>query len=236
MKKIIKISLFVLILGVLAFLYNWNTIFDCDKDFETNLPNGYHKGIFGVYMYRSYDSEGCKITKLKVEGADKSSFEVLSNFYSRDENHVYYEYTFPDPSVNRIEEADPVTFEVLVEDSSSMYQYAIDKNHLYLRDRIIENANANTFAVLENGYSRDHKSVFWEEIQIVGADPESFKIIDFPFSKDENHVFNGAEIDKSFDAQSFSSTGENNFFQDKSGLYYCAFNSDLFDYVCKKTE
>lgn len=105
-----------------------------------------------------------------IEEADPSTFEFLNGSYSKDENNVYEERStyFPgwkikwaDPSTfqvleistyakdknfvywlgNVIEEADPLTFTVII---WSLYFWK-DKNHVYHLSRVIKGASPETF-------------------------------------------------------------------------------------------
>lgn len=74
------------------------------------------------------------------------AFSVLSDGYTKDCDHVYYE--------NRIvKKANPDTFVVLKDG------YARDDKHVYFRDRIFA-AEAKTFTVLQDGYAKDSKHFY----------------------------------------------------------------------------
>jgi len=71
-------------------------------------------------------------------------------------------------------------------------KYGADKNNVYFKTRKIKPANPKTFSIInDEGYSKDDKNVFLESDEVLLADPRSFEIIEFPYSKDKNHVFCG---------------------------------------------
>jgi len=59
----------------------------------------------------------------------------------------------------------------------------------------------NTTQVLY--FARDNSHVFWEDKIVAGADPATFKAIDFGYGTDKNHVYYRTAVVKGADPQSF---------------------------------
>lgn len=71
-------------------------------------------------------------------------------------------------------------------------KYAKDKNAVFYHGRLIEHADPRSFQVIhESGYSKDNNRVFLDDQIIVLADPATFEFLEFPYSKDSDHVFCG---------------------------------------------
>ncbi|MBP6812793.1 MAG: DKNYY domain-containing protein [Saprospiraceae bacterium] len=71
-------------------------------------------------------------------------------------------------------------------------KYAKDKNAVFYHGRLIENADPKSFQVIhDSGYSKDKNRVFLDENIIVLADPATFEFLEFPYSKDSDHVYCG---------------------------------------------
>ncbi len=95
--------------------------------------------------------------------------------------------------------------------------YAIDKNHVYRSGSLIEKADPKTFVVLsENGYSKDLHYVFLDNEVVIFANPNTFQVIQWPYSKDDQRIFNGTlpmdvddvrlfEVIKSSEGRSYTS-------------------------------
>lgn len=89
--------------------------------------------------------------------------------------------------VKFIDVADSETFKVLKNKN-----YALDKNHVYMRSHIIEYADSKTFTLIDNGdYSKDTKHVFFKSYIVIKANPITFEVLEWPYSKDDKHIFCG---------------------------------------------
>ena len=99
----------------------------------------------------------------KIEIADYISFTVLSQFYAKDKNHVYF---FGDI----LENVDKDTFAVL----SGFY--AKDNKHIYFGDRIFQNIDFASFKALNNFYAKDKNSVYLSGEKVKNANPKTFDI------------------------------------------------------------
>lgn len=87
----------------------------------------------------------------------------------------------------RAMDVDHATFEIL--DNST---YAKDKNSVYWRGLEIPNADPETFMVVtENGYAKDQHKVYLDNEVVIFADPNTFEVIAWPYSKDDQRIYNG---------------------------------------------
>ena len=72
-------------------------------------------------------------------------------------------------------------------------KYALDNNNVFYEGNIIREANPSSFAYIGNkGYSRDDKNVFLFQYKIPYSDPNTFEVLEFPYSKDKNNIFSGS--------------------------------------------
>lgn len=83
----------------------------------------------------------------KIEIADYISFTVLSQFYAKDKNNIYF---FEDI----LENVDKDTFSAL----SGFY--AKDDKHIYFGDKIFQNVDFDSFKALNIFYAKDKNSVY----------------------------------------------------------------------------
>lgn len=72
--------------------------------------------------------------------------------------------------------------------------YGADKNSVYYMGRKINQANPESFIILSRGsydYAKDNRYVFLDTEVVLHADPISFEVLEFPYSKDKNDVYCG---------------------------------------------
>ncbi len=123
--------------------------------------------------------------------ADKESFLVLSEYYSKDKNNAYYR------NKKILAPLDLATFEVKED------YIPVDKNNVY------------TFkAYDEIGEENDEILVIVQE-----ADPKTYKSLDYNWDMDRNHVFLHNKATKELDVGSFKILGSH-FCEDKNAVYY----------------
>ncbi|MDR2148999.1 MAG: DKNYY domain-containing protein [Tannerella sp.] len=129
-------------------------------------------------------------TPQKLENADRETFVVLSEWYAKDKNRVYY-HSNPDIYV------DAPTFEVEVDGDNYILR---DKNHVYRLVRsnepsekerefkVVPDANPATFRELGNKWSKDDKTIYYN-YEKTDADLQTFMNISEYFSKDKNYLY-----------------------------------------------
>ena len=84
---------------------------------------------------------------------------------------------------------DNPSFKILANES-----FGADKNAVYYEGRKIKHAHPESFTTLTQnafGYAKDSRRVFLDTEVILKADPETFEVLEFPYSKDKNDVYNG---------------------------------------------
>jgi hypothetical protein len=72
--------------------------------------------------------------------------------------------------------------------------FAVDKNAAYFKGRKINYATPDGFIPLTDdqyGYAKDNYRVFFDNEVILKADPQTFEVLEFPYSRDKNDLYNG---------------------------------------------
>ncbi len=90
---------------------------------------------------------------------------------------------------NVIAEADNTSFEVM-----ENKEFAKDVNNVYYKGKKVNHVNASKVEFLggaKSFYFKDDKYVYCTSERILTADPATFVIIEFPYSKDKNDVYCG---------------------------------------------
>jgi hypothetical protein len=110
---------------------------------------------------------------------------------------------------NYIEGIDHKSFKVLAHEN-----FGADKYAVYYKGRKIRRAQPQSFTILTDnhyGYAKDNNHAFFETEPILKADPKTFEVLEFPYSRDKNDVYNGIipmNLDKEEVAE-FTVTNEN---------------------------
>lgn len=83
----------------------------------------------------------------------------------------------------------------------SYHDFARDKNNLYFKTEKIEGSDPNTFQIINDKgrfrYAKDKNNVYiysrdgWSIYKVINADPNSFEVLEFPYSKDKNDAYCG---------------------------------------------
>ena len=135
---------------------------------------------------------------IRQQFIDAESFEVFTNDYAKDKNHVYLIYEYDDKvTFNPIYEIDPTTFSII---KNSYDAYCKDaKNVYHIYSKIID-ANPNTFKVLSRYHSEDENTIFFEGNKLLSIKPSKsifLKKIDnnyFSFGDKIMYIYDGFEI------------------------------------------
>ncbi len=126
---------------------------------------------------------------IEVPGVDAANFwlveEPQGSFgarYCKDQNVVmYFKAEFENgPRFIVVEGADPKTFQQVKSD------YAKDKSNSYFKGKIDA---AGALVKIDAVYSKNSKVVFSYEMPVKGADAKSFQVIGNRFSRDQSQVF-----------------------------------------------
>jgi len=154
--------------------------------------------LYDFAIIKNFDGEFIDDFKLIANDLiDRKTFALLSYPYAKDKEHVYY-------IGKRIEDADTESFSVLLDAGKILRnRYAKDKEHAYYIGKKIEDADAESFSVIQNlsdllayDYAKDKEHAYYIGKRIEDADAESFEMIDKQCSRDKNHVYFYAQMDR----------------------------------------
>ncbi len=152
-------------------------------------------------------------------------FESTKDCYttSKDENNVYFDGEI-------VEQADSATFEeveeLIFKDINNIYLITIGKACEIggAGLNVIEDVDVDSFkSVNSHKYFKDKYNVYFQNgefVTIEGADPNSFEVLDWPYSKDKNYVFSGNEIVEGADSETFEHMWNTRYAKDKINAYY----------------
>lgn len=185
---------------------------------------GYQVGWTSV-VYAKRGVNGIRqVTTLKE--ADPKSFEILSDRYGKDRNHVYYQGQI-------LKDCDPATLELLgkrdlyCRDAERVYisartlstdapnfalvgaGYSKDSGAVYFLDKTVEGADPASWESFQKGpYGRDAESVYHEGSRLPEADPASFEALNYHYGKDGHSVwFDELEVEGA-DPATFEASSE----------------------------
>jgi hypothetical protein len=115
----------------------------------------------------------------------------------------------------RLEDADPKTFEIIETDCNSLF--GKDKDHVYVDQTMIENADPTTFKYIGNYYFSDSDSVYFfgffnfiNECEVWGVNPTEFRTFEtYPWARDNTQIIHGHTVTRVKDIDKFQILGEN---------------------------
>ena len=189
--------------------------------------NKYYRDKNNIYFLNDKDD---KMEFEKLAGANPKTFEIVDDYFARDDKNVYF-------FNKKVIGVDAKTFEKVG------YDIVKDKNGVYFLENVSEeNENSEiktknlkadgidlkTLKKLDNGYFKDKNSIYYELngnlYKIKNVDLPTFEVLNSPYSssvyfaKDKNNVYyNGKKLDgivpNDFEhIQSY-------FIKDKNGIY-----------------
>ena len=82
--------------------------------------------------------------------------------------------------------------------------YFITDDNVYFEGRLLKDASASTFKVLDDGYARDMWGVFYWGRKIEGASSESFRVLGYGYATDAWVVYYDGEKISGASSESFS--------------------------------
>lgn len=127
---------------------------------------------------------------VRLVGAHRENFEVLSGMYAKDKDSIYYWGEV-------VKGADVNTFRVVD-------GIAKDKDSVFFLEKKISGADPETFFMIGNDYGGDRNTVYKRGQKIEGVDPETFIVLNDYYAKDKNFgYFEGVVIQNS-DGGSFT--------------------------------
>lgn len=186
--------------------------------------NKYYRDKNNIYFLNDKDD---KMEFEKLVGANPKTFEIIDDYFARDDKNLY---TFG----YKLDGIDPKTFETL------NYEMIKDKNGVYFLENISEeNENSEiktkklnlkgldlrSFKKVDDSdyYFKDKNSIYYEDSgnlhKIENADLKTFKDLDYNFAKDKNNIYYKNKKLDGIDAASFEKIG-GNYYKDDKNLYY----------------
>jgi len=164
---------------------------------------------------------GFRYPKWKMKEIDYNSFQILSDVYAKDKDHVFFCYLDGCKTLDR----DAQTY-VILDDG----YYQKDKNGVYNGDSKLVGADPNSFVTFKfkgNYYAKDKNNVYFAGRKIEGADAQTFVFVKQNFARDANNYYINDKIAKDVDTPTFSFM-IGNYGKDKNSYFYCD------KYECKK--
>jgi hypothetical protein len=235
--------------------YKDSPITQADVATFTAIDEHYAKDIYRVYYCDEFrESQNYYLTKRKtintVENALPGSFTLIGHGYAKDSFQAFFEGTafrVQDistlQSINRefvkdrvrayfylkpVSGSDGKSFEIINSN------YAKDTANIYFYGHAGEvksgiyrlPCDKASFRVLEYPFSKDTIDVFYENKKINGAHSASFMGLQYDFSKDKNHVYFMTRKIAGADAATFNVCKENELFT--QDFYYAKDQTSVF--------
>ena len=152
----------------------------------------------------------------KINCSEKQRIGSEQSLYYRDNSGVYLNAT--NSSLN----GGWVYLEMLNPDETVYVDtdYVKDNKYVYNYARLIENADAETFTVLNQYYSKDKNRVFYRGNELQDLDPAVLEILNFSYAKDKNLVYYEKIKLKNADAKTFEVLKDGVYGRDKKYIYY----------------
>ena len=189
--------------------------------------NKYYRDKNNIYFLNDKDD---KMEFEKLAGANPKTFEIVDDYFARDDKNVYF-------FNKKVIGVDAKTFEKVG------YDIVKDKNGVYFLENVSEenenleiktkNLKADgidlkTLKKLDNGYFKDKNSIYYELsgnlYKIKNVDLPTFEVLNSPYSssvyfaKDKNNVYyNGKKLD-GIVPNDFEQI-QSYFIKDKNGIY-----------------
>jgi len=152
---------------------------------------------------------------------DYDSFKVLNKNFAKDQNQVYLLKNYELLGATTI---DPTTSKKIndryIADKNSIYDFQEYKNGKKV-DALtsIPYQNIDDLTILEDKFLLFDNTVIYDGVKIKNVDFSSFKIIQFPYSKDKNHVFYHSDVIEKADPNTFSIFETSYYSKDKNHVY-----------------
>lgn len=145
-----------------------------------------------------------------VPGADPATFTLLPALpgWAKDRSHVYHHdrAVSSDPehfvviggglakdgaavfwSDGSVVSQDPAHFSVIADDDH--YLFTKDASAVEVNGTVIVDADPASFRVLQGGYARDARSIFYFIDRVDDADPATFQTLTGSYARDARHVY-----------------------------------------------
>ena len=120
------------------------------------------------------DEQNVYLEGRRIKLAEASSWQLLERGYSRDDKHVFY--------YSRVVDGADVASFIVDNSIEDVYCIGRDKANIYINGEAINQADPDTWQLLDRGYSKDAHRVFYHVHIVEGADPTSFEVYDYGHS------------------------------------------------------
>ncbi len=156
----------------------------------------------------------------KPVNVDYNSFTIINSNFVKDKNNVYSlkSYKLLASTI------DPATTKKInnryIADKNNIYDFQEYQNGKMVDSLIsIPYQNINNLTVLKDKFLLFDNKVVYDGVKIENADPASFEIIQFPYSKDKNNVFYHGDIIEKADPNTFSIFKTSFYSKDKNHVF-----------------
>lgn len=198
--------------------YKEKTINGADPASFAALDESYAKDNSHVYYCdESRDGRNYYLTKTQdisvVENADPASFTLIEASYAKDKQYGFYGgHSFAVKDIASLKGIDP--------------QFSKDDVQAYFNGQPVPGSHGKTFELINSSYAKDSNHIYFikplrkvaESVFALHCQPASFKVLDYPFSKDESTIFYENRVVAGADAASFSVLA-NGYAKDKNAVY-----------------
>ena len=185
--------------------------------------NKYYKDKNNIYFLNDKDD---KMEFEKLVGANPKTFEIIDDYFARDDKNVYF-------FNKKVIGVDAKTFEEvgydIIKDKNGLH-ILIDSNETEIKVKSLkaDGIDLKTLKKLDNGYFKDKNNIYYglsgNLYKIKNADLQTFEVLTSPYSssvyfaKDKNNVYyNGKKLD-GIVPNDFEQI-QSYFIKDKNGIY-----------------
>ncbi|HUG89746.1 MAG TPA: DKNYY domain-containing protein, partial [Planctomycetaceae bacterium] len=149
--------------------------------YQTERINGADPDTFTtITQYHAKDDKHAYLQSQLISGSDGPSFELLDSKWGRDANRCYC-------GTEPIAGSDPDTFTVI---GGYLNSWAKDANSYYHEHKRVPTTDVASFEILDGGFAKDRKDVFFHDQIVAGADAGSFQMVKGTYiGKDKNGFY-----------------------------------------------
>lgn len=119
-----------------------------------------------------------------------------------------------------IPEAQSASFLLLRYEGSVSRDYSRDANNVFFLEEVLDNAEANSFEVVDLYWGKDSKQYYYKNIGLIPKDPSSFKIIRFSyntsFARDKDNIYHLGKVLANFHPSTTQILGLGSVIKDKN--------------------
>ena len=192
-------------------------------EFLGNSYNKYYRDKNNIYFLNDRDD---KMKFEKLAGANPKTFEIVDDYFARDDKNVYF-------FNKKVIGVDAKTFEEvgydIIKDKNGLH-ILIDSNETEIKVKSLkaDGIDLKTLKKLDNGYFKDKNNIYYglsgNLYKIKNADLQTFEVLTSPYSssvyfaKDKNNVYYQNKKINGIVADGFEQI-QSNFIKDKNRLY-----------------